>query len=62
MNAKDLPDIIRVTTAARIKGVSRATIYFAIASGVIDIHKVENTIHIVDNDKFRQWTPGKMKG
>lgn len=57
----DQPDMIRVTTAARLKNVSRATVYYAIASGTIDIHRVENTIHVVDNDRFKQWTPRTNK-
>jgi len=55
-------EFLKITTAARDKGVSRASVYFAIANGVLDAEKIGGTLMIVDNNKFRQWTPGKLKG
>jgi len=52
-------DLIRITTAARQKGIARAAVYFAIATGKIDTATVDGTVMVVDNDKFRQWTPGR---
>lgn len=57
--AMERPELIRVSGAAESKGVSRASVYYAIAAGVLDTEKIGGTIMIIDNDKYRRWTPGK---
>lgn len=55
----EFPERIKVTTAARIKGVARASVLYAIYKQRLDTATVDGTVMVVDNDKFRQWTPGR---
>ncbi|OQA28721.1 MAG: hypothetical protein BWY57_03467 [Betaproteobacteria bacterium ADurb.Bin341] len=55
----EFPERIKVTNAAREKGVARAAVYYALASGKITGERIAGTVMVVDNDKFRQWTPGR---
>ena len=52
---------IKITTAAREKGVARAAVYFALAKGRIDLIEFDNVPFIIVNEKFRAWQPGKKK-
>jgi hypothetical protein len=50
-------NIIRVTTAAREKGVARGAVYYALASGKIHGHTVESTVMVVKDAAFEAWRP-----
>lgn len=57
----DYPEYIRVSTAAKLKGVSRGSIYHAVMQRYIDSGIIERTIYVVRNDKFEQWLPKKRE-
>ena len=50
---------IKITTAAREKGVARAAVYFALAKGRIDMIEFDDAPFIIVNEKFRSWQPGE---
>jgi hypothetical protein len=50
-------NIIRVTTAAREKGVARAAVYYALASGKLHGEKIEGTVMVVKDAAFEAWRP-----
>ena len=57
MNAKT--EYLKIAQAARLKNVQRGSVYHALAMGTIDGEKIAGTVMVVDNNKFRQWTPGR---
>lgn len=52
-----MTDYIRVTTAAREKGVSRAAVYYALASGKINGETIAGTVMVVKDAAFEAWQP-----
>lgn len=50
-------DYIRVTTAAREKGVARAAVYYALASGKIHGETIAGTVMVVRDAAFEAWLP-----
>ena len=54
-------DYLKVTSAARMKNISRSAILLAAARGKIDVRMIDGTPHIIKNDKFYNWTPREKK-
>ena len=48
---------IKLTTAAREKGVARAAVYFALAKNRIDMIEFDGVPFIIKNEKYRVWAP-----
>lgn len=51
-------DYLKVTNAAKIKGVSRAAVTQAVASGKIHSKEIDGTPYILINRAFENWKPG----
>ncbi|KKL05928.1 hypothetical protein LCGC14_2601120 [marine sediment metagenome] len=52
---------LKVTNAAKIKGVSRAAVTQAVASGKIHQKMIDGTPYILENRAFEVWNPGVKK-
>lgn len=50
-------NIIRVTTAASEKGVARAAVYYALASGKLHGETIAGTVMVVRDAAFEAWRP-----
>jgi len=48
---------LKTTNAAKQKNVSRAAVLFAAIRGRIDMVEIDGTPHVINNDKFHEWTP-----
>ena len=54
---------MKVTDAAKRKNISRAAVVFASSQDKIDMVRIGGTPHVINNDKFKNWTPkGKKDG
>ena len=50
-------NLIKVTTAAKKKGVSRQSVYAALAFQHINGEKIDGVLFVINNRKFECWTP-----
>jgi predicted DNA-binding protein (UPF0251 family) len=53
---------LKVTNAAKKKGVSRAAVTQAVAAGKIHQKLIDGTPYILENRAFENWKPGKKEG
>ena len=50
-------NLLKVSSAAKKKGVSRQSVYAALAYQHINGQRIDGVLFVINNRKFERWTP-----